>query len=130
MLTLIEGLPPDVVGIQAVGKVTHDDYQQVLIPKAEALIAKGPIRFLYVFTSNFEGFEIGALWDDGAFGIKHWRAFSRIAVVGDQTWLHAAIAIFKPLFPCEARLFRLADLPAAKRWISNSDIIALAGECM
>lgn len=84
MLTIIEGLPPDVMAIEATGKVTHEDYHKTLIPKAEAMMSKGPIRMLYVVGKEFTGFELEALWDDGAFGFKHWHDFSRIAVVSNH----------------------------------------------
>jgi hypothetical protein len=32
---------------------------------------------------EFTGYELEGLWDDSAFGIKHWREFKRIAVVAD-----------------------------------------------
>ena len=41
MLTFIEGLPEDVLGIEAVGNVTHEDYRDILIPRAEAMIGQG-----------------------------------------------------------------------------------------
>jgi hypothetical protein len=47
MLNLIEGLPQDVLAIEATGNVTHEDYRDILMPKAEAMMAKGPIRMLY-----------------------------------------------------------------------------------
>jgi hypothetical protein len=73
-------LPPDVLAVEATGKVTHLDYRDTLIPKAEAMMAKGPVRMLYVIGKEFTGFELEALWDDSAFGFKHWHDFSRIAV--------------------------------------------------
>ena len=51
------GLPPDVMAIEASGKVTHEDYRDTLIPKAEAMMAKGPIKMLYVIGEDFTGFE-------------------------------------------------------------------------
>ena len=39
MLKLIEGLPPEVLGVEATGTITHEDYRKVLIPAAEALSA-------------------------------------------------------------------------------------------
>jgi hypothetical protein len=120
MLTLIEGLPPEVMGIEAVGKVTHEDYQNILIPKAEAMMAKGPIKMLYVIGAEFTGYELEALWDDSTFGAKHWRDFSHVAVIADQTWVRGLVSMFKPFFPCEVRLFRLADLAAAKAWIASA----------
>ena len=38
MLKLIEGLPQNVLAIEAIGKVTHEDYRDTLIPKAEAMM--------------------------------------------------------------------------------------------
>jgi hypothetical protein len=116
MLKLIEGLPPHVMAIEAVGRVTHRDYQSILIPKAEAMLAQGPIDMLYLLGDDFSGFELEALWDDATFGARHWRGFSRIAVVTDHAWIRAAVSMFNPFVPGEVRLFKLSDLPAAKTW--------------
>jgi hypothetical protein len=118
MFKFIEGLPPDVLAIEAVGKVTHEDYRGTLIPKAEAMMAMGAIKVLYVVGKEFTGYELEAMWDDGTFGIKHWREFRRVAVVADQAWLRASISMFTPFFRTEVRLFRLSELPAAKDWIT------------
>ncbi|HTV34348.1 MAG TPA: STAS/SEC14 domain-containing protein [Methylocella sp.] len=120
MLKLIEDLPPEVLGIEAAGKVTHEDYQNILIPRAEAMLAKGPIKMLYVIGAEFTGYELEALWDDSTFGVKHWRDFSHVAVVADQAWVRGLVSMFKPFFPYEVRLFGLADLPAAKTWITSA----------
>ncbi|MGA7326656.1 MAG: STAS/SEC14 domain-containing protein [Rhodomicrobium sp.] len=120
MLRLIEDLPPGVLGVEATGKVTHEDYKTILIPRAEAMIAKGPIKMLYVAGQDFEGYELEALWDDSAFGVKHWHDFSRVAVVADEPWLRAVITMFRPIFPCEVRLFRLSELAAARAWITST----------
>jgi hypothetical protein len=120
MFRFIEGLPADVMAIEASGKITHADYRDTLIPKAEAMMAKGPIKMLYVIGKDFTGFEAEALWDDSAFGLRHWHDFSHIAVVTDRAWLSAMVAMFKPFFHGEVRLFRLAELPAAKAWIAGT----------
>ena len=124
MLKFIEGMPPDVLAIEAVGTVTHDDYRTVLIPRAEAMMTKGPVKMVYVIGPDFTGYELEALWDDGAFGLKHWREFKRIAVVADQAWMRAAISVFAPFFPAEVRLFNLSELSAAKSWIVNPQRVA------
>jgi len=120
MFKFIKGLPQNVLGIEASGKVTHEDYRKTLIPRAEAMIAQGPIKMLYVIGKDFTGFGIEAMWDDGMFGIKHWHDFSHIAVVADQNWLRAAVVIFKPFFQGEVRLFKLSELAAAKDWIGGA----------
>ncbi len=114
MLKLIRDLPTDMLGIEDAGKVTHEDYRKILIPRAEAMMAGGPIRMLYVAGKDFAGYELEALSDDSTFGLKHWRQLRDIAVVTDRAMLRAAITMFCPFFPSEIRLFRLADLAAAK----------------
>jgi hypothetical protein len=41
MFKLIEGLPPDVLAIEASGQITFQDYRDTLTPKAEARISPG-----------------------------------------------------------------------------------------
>ncbi|HEY5336652.1 MAG TPA: STAS/SEC14 domain-containing protein, partial [Rhizomicrobium sp.] len=69
-------------------------------------------------------YELEAMWDDGAFGIRHWREFKRVAVVTDQPWMRAGVSMFAPLIPAEVRLFALAELPAAKNWIADAQHVA------
>ena len=118
MFQFIDGMPPNVLAIEATGKVTHEDYHNTLIPRVEAMLAKGPIRMLYVIGKEFTGFELEALWDDSYLGLKHWRDFSHLAVVADQAWLRAAVSMFMPFFHGEVRMFGLSQLPAAKDWIT------------
>ena len=124
MLEFIEGMPSDVLAIEAVGKVTRDDYRTTLIPKAEEMLAKGPIKMIYVIGKEFTGYDLEALWDDGAFGIKHWHEFKRIAVVADLAWLRVSISMFAPFFPAEVRLFNLSELSAARDWIIGVQHVA------
>ncbi len=121
MLKFIEGFPQGVLAIEATGTVTHEDYQKTLIPTAEAMMAKGPIRMLYVIGKEFTGFELEAAWDDSVFGIRHWHDFSHIAVVTDHQWMRAMVYMFKPFFHGEVRLFGLSELLAANEWIANAE---------
>lgn len=120
MLKLMDGMAPDVLAVEAIGRVTDEDDRITLIPVAEQMMSKGPIRMLYVVGSEADGFEAGALWDDAAFGLKHGHDFSEIAVVTDQHWLKAAIGMFTPFIRAQVRLFDVADLGEAKAWINRS----------
>lgn len=119
MFKFIDGLLADVLAIEATGKVTHEDYRDVLIPRAESMMGHGPIKMLYVIGPDFTGFELGALSDDGKFGLRHGHDFSRVAVVSDHAMLNAMVTMFRPFFHGEVRLFGLSELPAAKDWIAE-----------
>ena len=118
MFTFIEGLPADVLAVEASGKITHEDYHDRLVPKAEAMMGKGPIKALYIIRDDASEFSPEAFWDDQMFGIKHWHDFSHVAIVTDLAWLRMASAMFAPLFPAHVKIFRMAELPAAKAWIT------------
>jgi hypothetical protein len=120
MFTFIEGLPGNVMAVEASGKVTHQDYRDTIIPRAEAMLAKGPIKLLYVIGPEFKSFELEALWDDGKFGLTHRDSFSHLALVSDLEWIRTSVNLFTPFFHCDVRIFSLSELPAAKVWITNA----------
>ena len=124
MIKFIDGLPKDVLAIEATGKVTHEVYKSTLIPRAEAMMGKGPIKMLYVVGKEFAGSGVGALLDDSVFGLRHWHVFSRIAVVADHACLRIMVDMFKPLFHGDVRLFSPDVLAIARSWIADSNRVA------
>ena len=93
-MEVIQDLPEDVVGIAAKGKITHGDYQKVVIPAIEnKLKAHKKIKMLFIM-GDFEGMELQALWDDTAFGLKHWSDFTHLALVTDEEWIKNMTAFF------------------------------------
>ena len=121
MFKMIEGLPDDVVGIEASGSISHEDYIENIIPHCEGMFETyGNIKMLYVLGNDFNGYELAALWDDATYGIRHWSNVSHIAFVSDDQWPHALIGMFAPFFPGEVKMFHKKDLAAAKAWISNA----------
>lgn len=121
MLKIMDGFPQGVLAVEAIGKVTHKDYEEVLIPVAERMMASGPVKMLFLAGSGFAGYELEALWDDGVFGVRHWHDFGDIAVVTDHGWLRAVVTMFRPFFHREVRLFRVSELMKAKFWIAEPE---------
>ena len=65
MIEITQGLPENVVAVIASGKVTGEDYDNVLIPAIEGKIKKcGKIRMLYQLGQDFMGFTYEAMWED------------------------------------------------------------------
>lgn len=120
MITAIEGLPGNVVGLRAEGTVHAADYTSVLDPAVEAARKQhDKIRMLYVLADDFEGYSAGALWQDTKVGLSDWSAFERIAIVTDRTAWVDAIKALGWLMPGEARAFPVSDLDEATRWVSQ-----------
>jgi hypothetical protein len=120
MLKLIPGLAPNVVGIEAVGKVEAADYQQVLDPAAaQAIRDHDRVRLLYVLADQYEGYTAAAMWEDAKFGSHDLKAWERIAVVTDHEVLTDAVRVFRWFMPCEVRTYPVSQLEEAKRWIDE-----------
>ena len=120
MLTLIEDLPEGVVGVEAHGKVTAEEYDEVLVPAVEAARAKdGRVRLLYVLGHSLPDYTAGAAWEDTKLGLGHLGSWERIAIVGDVDWLHHAVHGLGWLMPGEIKVFRLAELDAAREWVAS-----------
>ena len=120
MLKSIEGMPGDVVAVEAHGKVTGDDYDKMLIPLIEQkLLRYEKIRVLYVTGPDFSGFTAEAMWDDAKVGIRHITAFHKIAVVSNVSWVVNAVRVFSFLIPCPVRVFRNDALQEAKAWVTE-----------
>lgn len=115
---LIEGLPRDVVGIDARGLITSRDYDNVLIPMIQSKLKDhDKVKLLFLAGAYFDGYSGGAMWDDAKFGFMNLRSFSKVALVSDLDWLRHATKMFAPLMPAEVMVFDLDEIDDAKAWI-------------
>lgn len=122
MLELIQGLPRGVVGVEARGKITTEDYERTLIPAVEtarAASANGKVRILYVLGHDVPDYSAGAAWEDTKLGLGHLRAWERIALVTDAAWLHHAIHGLGWMIPGDVKAFTLEDVDEARAWVTS-----------
>jgi hypothetical protein len=120
VIRVLENLPENVLGVEAVGKVTDEDYEQVLTPAVqEHRAAHGEVRFVYVLGEEFDGWTLGALWDDAKLGMKDVKSWEKIAVVTDKDWLQHAVKGFGWMVPGDVRVFGVQDLDAAVEWAAS-----------
>lgn len=122
MIELIPGLPDNVLGMEAKGEVTGEDYARVLIPAIERqLEGRDRIRVLYVLGPEFSGYSAAAMWDDAKVGMTHPFSWERIAVVTDHDAYRRLVNGFGFLIPGQVRVFPVAELEDAKAWVSAPD---------
>lgn len=119
MIDIIPALPDCVMGFSAKGTVTARDYRTVIIPAVDTMLSRhGRIRLLYHLGPDFAGFDGAALWQDAMIGLRHLRAWDRIAVVSDVKWIRALGRLFGFLLHGEVRVYGNAELAAARKWLS------------
>ncbi len=120
MLKLIEGLPDDVIGIEAVGKVEAADYRQVLDPAAAAAMkVHDRVRLLYLLGERYDGFTAAAMWEDTRLGFHDLSAWDRMAVVTDHVVLRDAVKMFGWIIPGDVRTYTADQFEEAKGWVSE-----------
>jgi hypothetical protein len=120
MLERIQGLPDNIIGFEAKGKVTGDDYESLLIPAVEKMTAQHKkIRFLYHLGDDFLGFTTKAIWDDAKVGIQHLASWDRVAVVTDLEWIRTAIKALDFVMPGHVKVFDNNELLEARQWLSE-----------
>lgn len=110
-----------VLGLKVVGKITQEDYTNLVIPEVDRIVAEhGRVRVLFE-TEDFCGAELKAMWLDSKLGVQHGKSFERIAWVGSQRWEEWLTTAFKPIFSAftEFRYFDHSQLEQAWEWVSE-----------
>jgi hypothetical protein len=121
MVEKIEDVPAGVVGFRASGKLTSDDYREVLEPALREAAESGEIRMLFVLT-DFKGLEPGAWIEDAktglGLGVGHHSAWKRSAVVTDVEWIRKAMRMFAWMVPGELLIKEPEQLEEARAWVA------------
>jgi hypothetical protein len=121
---MIEPVPsPDgVLAFRAVGRVEKADYDDVLEPAVDAMVAdRGELRLVYVLGEEFEGYAASAGLEDAKLGIGHLSKWRRIAVVTDRDWVRNSVAMLGWMMPGDVRTFDTMELEQALRWAAADD---------
>jgi stage II sporulation SpoAA-like protein len=112
----ITGPDGNVITVRVTGKLSDEDYGD-LIPRWESVIAdKGSMRLLFEMR-NFDGWGLHAAWDDLKFDIENRDKIERVAMVGDKPWEKWLTKLGALFVHAEVRYFDLEQLAEAERWI-------------
>ncbi|MDJ0859944.1 MAG: STAS/SEC14 domain-containing protein [Dinoroseobacter sp.] len=121
MIEHIAGRPEGTLEFRITGKLTAQDYETILTPVIErALQENDRLKLLMIVDDAYDGFDLGAAWEDARLGLKHWSGFSRMALVSDKDWLKTATKALAFMMPCPVKAFDLDELEEARRWLSTS----------
>ena len=96
MIKIIASMPTGTISVEAVGKVTEEDYRD----------------------------SPGAMWADTKLWAHHLKAWKKIAIVSDADWLENdadwlenSVKAFGWLMPGEVKVFETDDVRDAKVWL-------------
>ncbi|HEY7122248.1 MAG TPA: STAS/SEC14 domain-containing protein [Solirubrobacterales bacterium] len=123
MIERLGEMPDGVIGLRGSGKLTKEDYTDVLEPALKEATGSGEARVVFLLES-FDGLEAGALLEDLKTGLRtefsNRKAWRRLAVVTDVDWVEKAMELFAWAMPGELKVFDdLDELDEAKEWTAG-----------
>ena len=98
------------LSLKAVGKLTHEDYEQItpLIDSALKEVREPKVKVL-IDGTEMEGWELRAAWDDFKLGLKHGSEFEKIAIYGNKNWQNISAKIGSWFTSGEVKYFENSD---------------------
>lgn len=118
MLNVLSESSGNLLVVRATEKLTAKDYEESFIPNLEKLISQyGKVKVVMFLDEGFVGWEMGAMWDDAKFGIKHRNDFEKVAVVGGPKCVEWGTKIVSHLMHGELKTFAVDKLEDALEWI-------------
>ena len=120
MLTRLTDLPEGVIGFESEGRLTAEDYTEVIGPAIDAAAGAGKVRLVYVVGPDF-GIEHQAVWQDLKLGSQNWSNWERLALVTDHDWMRNAVQALGWMVPGQVRAFPVTEREDAVRWAAGQD---------
>jgi stage II sporulation SpoAA-like protein len=118
MIRLMEDMPAGTVGVEAVGRVTGDDYRNVLVPAISDALERKNVRLLYLLGPQFKSYTASGMWADTKLWGMNPRAWKKVALVSESGWIEKTVKTLARLMPGRVKTFELDELDDAKAWVS------------
>jgi hypothetical protein len=125
LIEKVTDLPAGTLGFRASGKITSEEYRQMIEPIYAALERGEKLNIYFELADDFHGLDSGALWQDvkaaGSVGLKHRSSWERMALVTDKDWVRHGAGAFGWLAPGELRLFEPSERDEARAWLGATE---------
>ena len=121
MFEILEESQGNILGVRATGKLTKEDYEEVLIPRLETTAKEaGKVHVLFYMDDEFKGWEPMALVEDFKVGIGKYRHdFDKLAIVGGPEWVKLLIELDSIIPGAEMKTYSTDQLQEAWDWIKS-----------
>lgn len=120
MIQILPSIPKNIAAFRATGKVTKEDYQQVMAPRVNELVnTYGELNFFFVIDTELKDFTLGAWFQDALLGLSHLASWKRAAIIIDNPAAIRFTDAFSILAPGEFRGFSKDRYSEALEWIAQ-----------
>ena len=100
------------------GKLHKEDYVHFVPAFEEAVKKFGKLRILMEMY-DFRGWDIGGLWQDIKFDLKHFNDIERLAMVGEKKWEKWMATFCKPFTTASIKYFPEGQAAEARTWLTG-----------
>jgi hypothetical protein len=107
------------LGYRITGKLDREEMRQITDELEGTIAAHGKVRVL-IDLQTFPYGDLGALWEDLKFDVKHARDLDRIALLGGREIEKWATNIFAALTFTDCRVFEPEQLDRAWDWLTET----------
>jgi hypothetical protein len=120
---MIEILPESegiVLGIKVSGKLTLEDYKEILIPAVNKILKQHhKVRILTLVDETFRGRELAASVENITFGYKIRKQLEKSAVVTDSKLIRTLVYVGSYFMRGPVKTFPVDKLSDAWKWIKE-----------
>ena len=117
MIQLLEETKDDLVAFRISDHIDKSDYDVMLPMLKEKIKHHGKIK-AYVELYDVDSISMKALWEEIRFDFKHASDFTKVAVVGDESWTDMITSVAKPFTTAEVKHFGFNQRQQAWEWIN------------
>lgn len=117
MIEKLSGLPPQVTGFRATGKVVKEDYDKVIFPAIKDQVRQAKdLNYVFWVDTPLDQFSTGAWISDAWLGLKELAKWRRVAIVSDDEKIRNFTDKAGHFVPGEYRGFMAGQLQEAVQW--------------
>ena len=108
--------------IRAGGRLEDEDYNR-FVPQFERIAEReaGTVPMVIELAPDFSGWDLGGLWRDLKFDVRHKDCFGRIAIIGDSKWEEWGTEMSSSLFRAEMKFFQPSQRSHAETWVRTGE---------
>lgn len=120
MLSKIENVPAGIDTMQAIGKVSREDYEGFVVPLFDEAARGGRrVRVLCELGPEFTGVTPRGMWEDVKLGLRAWRIIDGCAIMTEFGWIREFTRLAAFFLPAPVRVFNLDDKAQAVDWLTS-----------
>jgi hypothetical protein len=74
---LMEESAGNVLGMRVKGRMSSEDYRGTWVPQLDSMLEGGRHVRLLIVLEEFEGIDVGGVWEDVKYAFSHFGAFAK-----------------------------------------------------